>query len=186
MQNIRMESEVHPRFYFGYGSNLDMGAMKRRCPDSSPVCAATLPDYRLTFSGVLTIEHNHPGEHVVGGIFVVSEKDIYSLDCYEGFPHLYIKRYTHAKIQGKREEVFYYVMPEGEFQVSPPSQYYYDVCKRGYQDFGLDVAELDASVDRAYEAYEARGRVEAAAGGLGPIQDPEVDLSADLDWTPRA
>lgn len=186
MLNIRMEQELHPRFYFGYGSNLDMGAMKRRCPGSSPVCAATLPDYRLTFSGVLTIEHNHPGEHVVGGLFTVTNSDIASLDAYEGFPHLYIKRYTHAQVQGKREEVFYYVMPEGEFQLSPPSQFYYDIVKQGYRDFGLDVAELDAAVARAHIEYERRGNISAARGGLGPPVDPAFDLTADLDWTPRA
>ena len=185
MKNIYMEQELHPHIYFGYGSNLDMEAMRRRCPNSYPICAATLPGYRLTFSGVLTIENNHPAEHVVGGLFSVAESDIRSLDGYEGFPHLYIKRYTHAVIAGQREEVFYYVMPEGEFQVSPPSQFYYDICKQGYKDFGLDLAELDAAVDRAHVEYAAHnaGR---RAGGLYGDTSPVVDLSADLDWTPRA
>ena len=138
------------KLYFGYGSNLDMFSMKRRCPDSIPVCAAVLPDYRLTFSGVLTIEPDCPGESVYGAIYEVSHTDEGELDIYEGYPHLYIKRFTHVTVAGVRREVFYYVMPKGSYSVAPPGAGYYEVCEQGYLDWGLDVALLQASRKRAW------------------------------------
>jgi len=150
-----------PKFYFGYGSNLGIFQMKRRCQDCRPIQAAKLPGYLLTFSGVLTIAYD-PSAFVLGGIYRVSDEDEGALDIYEGFPHLYIKRYTHATIEGVRQEVFYYVMPEDSYHVAPPSQGYYEVCKDGYLDWGLDVQELEAARKRAWSVrrnfYELSAR----------------------------
>jgi gamma-glutamylcyclotransferase (GGCT)/AIG2-like uncharacterized protein YtfP len=138
-----------PKFYFGYGSNLDILQMKRRCQDCRPIQAAKLPGYVLTFSGVLTIAYD-PSTFVLGGIYEVSDEDEGALDIYEGFPHLYIKRYTHAVIAGKREEIFYYVMPEDSYHISPPGQAYYNICERGYRDWNLDIRELEAARKRSW------------------------------------
>jgi len=143
------EFDPKPKFYFGYGSNLDILQMKRRCQDCRPIVAAKLPGYELTFSGVLTIAY-HPTAFVLGGIYEVSDEDEGALDIYEGFPHLYIKRYTHAIIAGQREEIFYYVMPEDSYRIAPPGQAYYDICERGYQDWHLDIGELEAARRRSW------------------------------------
>lgn len=154
---VKLEQEEFSpvkRFYFGYGSNLDIFQMKRRCPDCEPVVSAKLPGYLLTFSGVLTIARDDEA-YVLGGIYLVSDEDEGALDMYEGFPHLYVKRYTHVTIAGMRQEIFYYVMPEDSYHVSPPGQSYYNVCEQGYRDWGLDVAELEAARKRSWKARKS-------------------------------
>lgn len=154
---VEMEAQEFtpaPKFYFGYGSNLDIPQMKRRCLDCVPVQAAKLPGYLLTFSGVLTIARD-PSAYVLGGIYKVSDEDEGALDIYEGYPHLYVKRYTHVTIEGVRQEVFYYVMPEDSFTVAPPSLGYYETCEQGYLDWGLDVRELEAARKRSWVVRKA-------------------------------
>jgi hypothetical protein len=175
-----MEPERHPHIYFAYGSNLNTHDMKLRAPDSYPICAATLPDYRLTFTSVLTVERM-PGEHVVGGLFYTSAGDTLLLDRYEGYPTFYEKRFTHVKIQGKREYVYFYAIPESNVRPSPPWGGYYETCAEGYRDFGLDIKELEAARSRALSLVK-----------LAPLEDiayieipDELDLAADLAWTPR-
>ena len=38
-------------YYFAYGSNLSKKQMKERCPGSKPLFVATLPNFKLVFSG---------------------------------------------------------------------------------------------------------------------------------------
>jgi gamma-glutamylcyclotransferase (GGCT)/AIG2-like uncharacterized protein YtfP len=128
--------------------------MKRRCKDSVPIAAGSLPCYRLSFTGVLTIE-SHPKDFVVGGIYEVSPNDERALDRYEGFPHMYSKRYTHVKLNGSRRTVFYYVLNE-PYTLSTPSSYYYEIVEQGYRDFGLDVKHLKASRKRAAKVEKTR------------------------------
>jgi len=151
-----------PKLYFGYGSNLDILQMKRRCRDCVPIQPAKLPGYLLTFSGVLTIAKD-PSAFVLGGIYQVSDSDEGALDIYEGYPHLYVKRYTHVTIAGKRCEVFYYVMPEDSYNVSPPSPGYYTTCERGYFDWGLDVKELEAARTRSWTVRKSFYELAAAS-----------------------
>jgi gamma-glutamylcyclotransferase (GGCT)/AIG2-like uncharacterized protein YtfP len=127
-----------------------------------PLQAAKLPGYLLTFSGVLTIAQD-PIAFVLGGIYKVSDEDEGALDAYEGYPHLYVKRYTHATINGVRQEVFYYVMPEDSYSVSPPSLGYYAVCERGYMDWGLDVKELEAARIRSWVVRKSFYKLAAAS-----------------------
>jgi len=138
---------AEPKLYFGYGSNLDIKQMKRRCKDSVPITAGSLPSYRLSFSGVLTIEP-HAEDFVVGGIYEVSPSDERALDRYEGFPHTYSKRYTHIAFNGARRPVFYYVL-NPPYTLSTPMPYYYDIVAQGYKDWALDLKHLKASRKRA-------------------------------------
>ena len=38
-------------YYFAYGPNLNKQEMRRLCPDCQPAFTATLPNYKLTFTG---------------------------------------------------------------------------------------------------------------------------------------
>jgi len=151
-----------PKLYFGYGSNLDILQMKRRCHDCVPLQAAKLPGYLLTFSGVLTIARD-PVAFVLGGVYQVSDEDEGALDSYEGYPHLYVKRYTHVTIAGTRQMVFYYVMPEDSYNVAPPPPSYYAACARGYFDWGLDVRELEAARTRSWVVRKSFYELSAAS-----------------------
>lgn len=77
--------------YFAYGSNLNLGQMAGRCPESTTVQIARLEGYELAFrGGVLTILPKEDS-HVDGLIWSISEQDERHLDRYEGFPRLYGK-----------------------------------------------------------------------------------------------
>ena len=131
----------HPRYYFAYGSNLNLKQMETRCPTAELVGPAELDGFKLVFRGVLDIEKARSNSKVVGAIFKVKSQDIYKLDQYEGYPNLYTKESTIAKINGKNRKLFYYIMVNQQ-DVKPPSDYYYQACYQGYKDCGLDVARL--------------------------------------------
>ena len=140
--------------YFGYGSNLHIAQMKRRCPDSVPMTAGCLPEKVLSFSNVLTIE-DHKDYSTLGAIYEVSLADERNLDRYEGFPTTYSKRYTHMTLNGDRREVFYYVLNR-PYRLDTPTARYYEIVEDGYLDWCLDIKHLEASYKRALEAEKAR------------------------------
>ena len=77
---------------FAYGSNMDYDQMRRRCRSVRCVSIAVLRDHRLCFprrrrrdgTGVAGVE---PCKHskVWGVVYEISESDVDSLDCHEGF-----------------------------------------------------------------------------------------------------
>ena len=79
--------------YFAYGANIDVPAMRRRCP--SAVCEGTalLHDHRPTAmrEGWLTVSHA-PGDVTPGLLWSLEPSDILALDVYEDFEQgLYVK-----------------------------------------------------------------------------------------------
>lgn len=82
--------------YFAYGSNLSREQMKIRCPQSSYVGKAILPNYALAFGGfsagwggaVATIERA-AGAQVEGVLYLLPRADLWRLDGYEGHPRSY-------------------------------------------------------------------------------------------------
>jgi len=146
----RLLPEDHPRYYFAYGSNLDVVQMQKRCPTSFPVAPCSLPDARLVFSGVLTVE-TYKGLEVPGALYTVEPTDIVALDRYEGYPHLYEKKYTWGVVDGKRVRVFYYTLnhPYSEY---PPTDLYYETVVAGYGDWRLPMSVLRASRKHAFRA----------------------------------
>lgn len=145
------------KLYFAYGSNLHLQHMKRRCPDSEPVAPATLFGYVLTFRGnskgygVANIE---PGKgKVFGAVYKVSEDDIESLDVYEGYPRLYIRKDVRVKLaNGKTVKAFAYVMNSG-YKLALPSHKYFDIIRTGYFNWELPVESLYDTVGRITQAF---------------------------------
>ena len=146
------------RYYLAYGSNLNRGQMRHRCPDAYPVGTCNLQNHKLVFRrGVLTIEPEQ-GESVPVAVWAISREDEKSLDRYEGFPFLYFKQGFPLVLSGKRggkvTEVIVdsmaYIMTNG-FPVQEPSAGYLNTCLQGYRDFHLDPAPLM----KAYE--ESKG-----------------------------
>lgn len=142
----------HSRYYVAYGSNHNVVQMQRRCPDAMPVLGGLMPDTRLVFSGVLTVERA-PGESTPVSVWHVSPRDIAALDRYEGYPRLYGKRTTHVTIRGDRVEAFYYVL-NGRREERPPSPYYYAAVADGYDDWGFSHVALEDARDRAVAAVK--------------------------------
>ena len=80
-----MNTEVLSKYYFAYGSNMDMEQMAARCPGAEPIAEASLPGwkFRIYQRGYATITPQI-GSTVWGGVWRVSEKHLSDLDRYEG------------------------------------------------------------------------------------------------------
>ena len=84
------------RYYFAYGSNMNLEQMKYRCPAAEVVENVRLEDYRLAFrgkapgNGVATVLPEK-GSCVEGVLWKITEAFEKSLDFYEGFPSFYGK-----------------------------------------------------------------------------------------------
>lgn len=83
------------RYYFAYGSNLNIEQMLARCPGAEIVGWAELKGHELLFKGsrrgsFLTVK---PGEGSVWiGVWSITAEDEHALDRYEGVPKFYEKR----------------------------------------------------------------------------------------------
>ena len=154
------------RYYIAYGSNLNIGQMRYRCPSARIIGTSEIPDYQLLFKGsqtgsYLTIE-KRDGAKVPVAVWEVSEADELALDCYEGFPRFYYKAEMTLPIRGiktgriRLRKVFVYIMHEDR-QIGIPSGYYIDACLEGYQAFGFDEKFLKEALRISEEASYEEG-----------------------------
>lgn len=138
------ESMSGENLYFAYGSNLDCGQMKQRCPSASFVARAVLRDHELCFprfsstweGGVASVCPKE-GENVWGVLYRLSDGDLQNLDRYEGAPPYWnayrrnIKTVYVDNDDDKPLEAWVYVAnpePDGPF---PPSRSYLDTIISG-------------------------------------------------------
>ena len=78
------------KLYVAYGSNLNKGQMKYRCPTAKYVGTGELQGYELQFKGrersaFATIGRKE-GASVPVGLWEIQTRDERALDMYEGFP----------------------------------------------------------------------------------------------------
>jgi gamma-glutamylcyclotransferase len=82
--------------YFAYGSNLNSGQMKRRCPDAKLIQVASAKEFELIFP---RLRHPHGGggaaslspakdQKVYGALYELHLDDLQSLDTFEGYQEL--------------------------------------------------------------------------------------------------
>ena len=155
------------KYYLAYGSNLNMEQMQWRCPDAKPLGTAEISGYRLIFKGsssgaYLTIEQE-AASSVPVAVWAVSEADEARLDRYEGFPRFYYKKelditYT-GMVSGKKRKVraFVYIMHEDR-SFGIPSKMYMDICREGYDDFGLDRTVLKKALTDSMEELKWKAK----------------------------
>jgi gamma-glutamylcyclotransferase (GGCT)/AIG2-like uncharacterized protein YtfP len=121
--------------YFGYGSNLDLSQMKRRCPSSKLISKGSLPGYRLTFNrfsngwggGVADVIQDQDSK-VWGLVFEISDSDLERLDRYEGYHKDQTSMYERWKAvidtpNGQISDVWVYTVVEKQKFVSPTLEY---------------------------------------------------------------
>lgn len=140
------------RLYFAYGSNLNIGQMRRRAPDARPICELMLKNWKLVFRGVADVVQEH-GAVCPGGVWEISEADEHKLDLYEGVKGgLYRKVYLPiATFRGHTSMLMYVMNSDGIF---PPSKYYLEGIEEGYGDFRLGKKArkmLDAAVQESWD-----------------------------------
>ncbi|MGD0258835.1 MAG: gamma-glutamylcyclotransferase family protein [Verrucomicrobiota bacterium] len=120
--------------YFAYGSNMDSGQMRQRCPSAQFVAIAKLPDHRLAFTrhakdrdcgtcdGV-----PEPGQDIWGVVFDISESDLRRLDESEGYQpgrpsnaNCYVREKRPVYRDGNREEPLLVWLYFANRQPNPP------------------------------------------------------------------
>ena len=129
-------------YYFAYASNLNRKQVQERCPDSKPMFVATLPNYKLVFTGwsrqwrggVASIK-SFRGEKVPGAIYEVTEECLRRLDKYE-------VNYNRLKVtvfneDGEPVEAITYIN-SGQLEETLPSKEYVAVIQQGYRVWEIE------------------------------------------------
>lgn len=147
------------KYYFAYGSNLNLEQMSWRCPTARPVGVATLDDWQLVFKGslsgfYLTIEP-HKGSAVPLGVWEIDERSERSLDRYEGYPDFYTKTKLSLPMRdmdgtplGMITGLIYIMNTKNPYGI--PSRRYIHTCVEGYRDFGFDVQIMNEALDNTW------------------------------------
>ena len=139
--------------YWAYGSNLNVNAMARRCPQAKFVGPLTLDDGAIVFRGVADVIHM-PGSVVPGGLWEITKECERSLDLYEGVAgRFYLKRYLTLRVGQKVRECLYYQMRMSR-GILPPSETYYQTILQGYRDFGLNEEILRKALRESWDRKE--------------------------------
>jgi gamma-glutamylcyclotransferase len=127
--------------YFAYASNLNRQQMRKLCPDSQPLFTATLPNFRVVFTGwsrelrggEATIISRR-GEKVRGGIYEVSETCLRHLGKYEsGYARLNVTVFDE---DNEPHQAITYAR-SGRLEETAPSKEYGEVIRQGYRDWGI-------------------------------------------------
>lgn len=122
-----------------------------RCPHSRVVGASEVKGYELEFRYVATIA---PKENAIVPVLIweLDERDLPSLNRYEGYPRLYRQEKMNFEMGGKVCEGMAYLMNYGE--LSPPSRQYYNTILQGYRENGLDEAYLEKALENSLQHIE--------------------------------
>ncbi len=158
---------MEKRYYIAYGSNLNIGQMRMRCPEARIIGTSVIEGYELLFKGsmtgaYLTIEKKD-GDRVPVAVWEVTTDDEKVLDRYEGYPRFYYKTEMTLPVKGIRSgrtrsrRCFVYIMHEDR-QIGVPSYSYVDTCLEGYDSFGFDEHYLDEALTKAEEEVRHEGR----------------------------
>lgn len=136
--------------YFAYGSNLDEGQMRARCPSAVVVGAAVLPNHELAFGGfshrwggaVASVVRAR-GARVEGLLYALDDGEVAHLDRFEGHPFAYERVARFVVVDGgRRRRVQTYLQPEDTFERWSPPLEYLAVIAGAYRRLGFDRARL--------------------------------------------
>lgn len=147
------------RLYVAYGSNLNFGQMKYRCPTAKLYGIGTINDYELQFKGLpgsafATIAPKE-GASVPVAVWEIQPQDERSLDRYEGYPSHYFKQDVPVQLDNEEVTAMVYIM-NLKMNFALPSPHYYQTVYEGYNDCKMDTDILDrAVVDSAQKFYSS-------------------------------
>jgi gamma-glutamylcyclotransferase len=128
-------------YYFAYASNLNKKQMQERCRDSRPRFTATLPNYKLVFTGwsrewrggKATIRSSR-GDKVRGAIYEVNDACLRKLDRFEaGYARLNVTVFDE---ENQPVAAVTYIRA-GQLEESAPSKEYGEIIRQGYRDWGI-------------------------------------------------
>ena len=158
------------QLYIAYGSNINLEQMAYRCPHSKVLGISEIKDFELEFRGVATIVPNK-GAAVPVLIWKLDERDLSTLNQYEGWPRLYRQEKMEFELNGKTFEGMAYLMNYGK--IAPPSQEYYNTILQGYRENGLDESFLQKSLENSLQMDFAVEEID---------EDFDIDEFEDIDY----
>ena len=134
--------------YFAYGANLDRNGMDIRCPGNKPLCRAVLKNYRLMFKSVADIEEavNHS---VHGALYEITKEHLRSLDRFEGYPRLYIRKTVPVITEDGREIKAVIYQMNNRNSYSTPYRGYLNIILSGCRQWQLPQRYIQYIVTRA-------------------------------------
>ena len=148
------------KLYAAYGANTHLESMAHRCPDARPIAAIVLYDWKLVFRGVADLVEA-PGEKACCALWEITDEDERALDRFEGFPNLYVKREFEIVKDGEVLTGMFYVMRDAR-GTAPPPRYYEETLRAGYEDFGMNTAQIDRAIREA-TGRKAQGHAKRAS-----------------------
>lgn len=163
-RTVKEVREIEGKYYFAYGSNMNLGQMAFRCPVAEVVENVRVEGYRLAFcgrpsgNGVATILPEE-GSHVDGVLWKITKECERSLDYYEGYPHLYGKETITVKnTKGTERDVAVYTINEPyKSQPSVPSAVYLEGILEGCRENGIPEKAVREAAERTRkEAQQAK------------------------------
>ena len=89
-----------PILYFAYGSNMNPVRMGQRCPGATALGVGILRNYRLAERLYADIDFCE-GAEVHGVLYLISERNLRSLDAREGYPKVYRRIWLDVEFQGE-------------------------------------------------------------------------------------
>ena len=138
-------TESERLFYFGYGSNMNLGQMKQRCGEEhfDDLGRAILDNYQFYFYG-----HGYANirpqleERVEGVLYKIDLDCLQSLDRVEGYPHVYQRQIIKVNYQEKSALTQVYIV-QNDQTTAQPSLNYYQVVLTGAQEHKLSEEHID-------------------------------------------
>ncbi len=140
---IDIEGVIMEKYYFAYGSNMNLRQMQDRCPNASFLAKAKLKGYKVVYDGY---SHYRDGavaniveslnDFVYGAVFFIDEKDERTLDSYEGYPKSYQKK--EFDVEGEDGIIYHvFVYLREPQKIGEPSEDYRKIVRQGAKDIGL-------------------------------------------------
>ena len=121
-------------FYFAYGSNMNPVRIRQRIPQARLVGKATIKGWRLVERLYADIERAK-GRTVEGVLYLDNQTELYSLDSYEGYPHISGDAQVDAWLDAKHKvSAFTYAMTEATKKEREGKEYprsYRVICSTG-------------------------------------------------------
>ena len=158
------------QLYIAYGSNINLEQMAYRCPHSKVLGISEIKDFELEFRGVATIV---PKENASVPVLIwkLDERDLPTLNQYEGWPRLYRQEKMDFEMDGKSYKGMAYLMNYGK--IAPPSQQYYNTILQGYRENALDESFLQKALENSFQADFTEEEID---------EDFDIDEFEDIDY----
>lgn len=132
------------KYYFAYGSNMNLEQMKYRCPNSKVKDSFFLEGFELEFKnqglGTYATVKKSENSKVPVVMWEITEQDESTLDRYEGCPSFYRKEYVSIEFNDEVHDVLIYIMNDQRYGI--PSKEYIHAIEEGYISAGFDTEIL--------------------------------------------